>query len=192
VALEFRTIDRLGAGLVLVATALSVVYVLSSGVRIHARLASQEQQLQERRQAHAEARASLHKLQAALASADEGFAQLRDKIPESGHIGEFLEHLDGLMKERQIALTRLEPQAAAQENIFLRTPVRFACSGASSNLFRLVFDLETMDRVVTLESVQVKRASLNEPCEAEIQASLYERIPSAGPATTPAPLPPGG
>jgi Tfp pilus assembly protein PilO len=174
-ALEIRTLDRLGAVVVALVLGLCVLYVLASGVRIHARLASQEAQLRQKRQSHAEARAALHKVQAALTSADQGFAQLRDKIPESGHIGEFLERLDGLMKERQIALTRLEPQPAVRENIFLRTPVRFACSGASADLFRLVFDLETMDRVVTLESMQIRRASLKEPCEAEIQASLYER-----------------
>lgn len=99
-----------------------------------------------------------------------------DKIvPEVVNIGEVLTEIDLLMKKRKITLLSLQPQPKVEEKIYAKIPVRLRFKGAFVDIYHFIYDLETMDRKLVAENMSITRNSLDEKCQAELTASVYQR-----------------
>jgi Tfp pilus assembly protein PilO len=99
-----------------------------------------------------------------------------DKIvPEVVNIGEVLTEIDLLMKQRQITLLSLQPQPKVEEEIYAKIPVRLRFKGSFVDIYHFLYDLETMDRMLVAENMNITRNNLDEKCQAELTASVYQR-----------------
>ena len=63
---------------------------------------------------------NLEELKANLAATKKEMNYLNERIPESGKIGLLLKQIDSLMKQRKIALIRLQPLPVREEKIYLK------------------------------------------------------------------------
>ena len=99
-----------------------------------------------------------------------------DKIvPEVVNIGEVLKEIDVLMKKRKITLLSLQPQPQVEEKLYAKIPVRLMFQGSFVNIYQFLYDLETMDRMLVAENMTITRSNLDEKCQAELTASVYQR-----------------
>lgn len=99
-----------------------------------------------------------------------------DKIvPEVVDIGEVLKEIDFLMKKRKITLLSLQPQPKVEEKPYAKIPVRLRFEGSFVDIYHFLYDLETMDRMLVAENMNITRNNLDEKCQAEFTASVYQR-----------------
>ena len=184
-ALSVQTIDRIG----MAAVAATVVVCLAGGggaaLRMHRHVQMQSERTRQAAQDRAAVRTAVDALQRTLTETRREYAALRALIPESGHSDEFHRRLMVLLQERHVVRCALEPQAPVQEGARVRLPVRIACSGTFVDLQRLLYDLETLDRVTTLDSLTLTRPNPADPCQVDIRLSAYERKRTAAPAAPP-------
>lgn len=99
-----------------------------------------------------------------------------DKIvPEVVNIGEVLKEIDFLMKKRKITLVSLQPQPKVEEELYAKIPIRLMFKGSFVNIYHFLYDLETMDRMLVAEGMSITRRNLDDKCQAELTASVYQR-----------------
>ena len=99
-----------------------------------------------------------------------------DKIvPEVVNIGEVLKEIDFLMKKRKITLLSLQPQPKVEEELYAKIPIRLMFKGAFVDIYHFLYDLETMDRMLVAEDMSITRNKLDDKCQAELTASVYQR-----------------
>jgi len=100
---------------------------------------------------------------------------LNERIPESAKIGNFLKQIDLLIIKRKIDLIRLEPLATVEERLYTKIPVRMVLKGDFINVYRLLCDLETMNRMLIMEKIGVAKSGKKAECRVELKASVFER-----------------
>ena len=99
-----------------------------------------------------------------------------DKIvPAVVNIGEVLKEIDFLMKKRKITLVSLQPQPKVEEELYAKIPIRLQFKGSFVDIYHFLYDLETMDRMLVVEGMNISRRNLDEKCQAELTASVYQR-----------------
>ena len=99
-----------------------------------------------------------------------------DKIvPEVVNIGEVLKEIDFLMKKRKITLVSLQPQPKVEEELYAKIPIRLKFKGSFVDIYHFLYDLETMDRMLVAEGMNISRKDLDDKCRAELTASVYQR-----------------
>jgi Tfp pilus assembly protein PilO len=101
---------------------------------------------------------------------------LNKRIPVSVNIGEVLKEIDYLMKNRKIILLSLQPLPPVEEKLYTKIPIRLMFEGSFASIYHLLYDLETMNRMLVAENMSITRRNLDEKCQAEITASVYQRL----------------
>jgi len=100
---------------------------------------------------------------------------LNERIPESAEIGNFLKQIDLLIIKRKIDLITLEPLATVEERLYTKIPVRMVLKGDFVNVYRLLCDLETMNRMLIMEKIVISKSEKKADCRVELKASVFER-----------------
>ena len=98
-----------------------------------------------------------------------------EKIPETQEFGEFLDQLDRMMKQRDLALISVQPQAEIEEKTLTKIPVQMIFSGSFINIFNMIHALETTGRTMVMEKIAMSKSGLNEKCRVELLASIFSR-----------------
>jgi Tfp pilus assembly protein PilO len=101
---------------------------------------------------------------------------LDKRIPQSVNIGQVLKEIDYLMKDRNILLVSLQPLPPVEEKLYTKIPIRLMFEGSFASIYNLLYDLETMNRMLVAEDMSISRRNLDEKCHAVITASVYQRL----------------
>lgn len=101
---------------------------------------------------------------------------LDKRIPQSVNIGQVLKEIDYLMKDRNIVLISLQPLPPIEEKLYTKIPIRLMFEGSFASIYHLLYDLETMNRMLVAEDMSISRRNLDEKCHAVITASVYQRL----------------
>jgi Tfp pilus assembly protein PilO len=101
---------------------------------------------------------------------------LDKRIPRSVNIGQVLKEIDLLMKDRNILLVSLQPLPPVEEKLYTKIPIRLMFEGSFASIYNLLYDLETMNRMLVAEDMSISRRNLDEKCHAVITASVYQRL----------------
>jgi Tfp pilus assembly protein PilO len=101
---------------------------------------------------------------------------LDKRIPRSVNIGQVLKEIDLLMKDRNILLVSLQPLPPVEEKLYTKIPIRLMFEGSFASIYNLLYDLETMNRMLVAENMSISRRNLDEKCHAVITASVYQRL----------------
>lgn len=121
------------------------------------------------------AESNLDGLKAGLDAARAELETLNKRIPESANIGEVLKQVDFLMRDRKIGLISMEPLSTVKEKLYTKIPIRLMFKGAFVNIYHLLHDLETMNRMLVMEKMTITRADLTQKCRVELTAHVFER-----------------
>ena len=101
---------------------------------------------------------------------------LDKRIPRSVNIGQVLKEIDFFMKDRNITLISLQPLPPIEEKLYTKIPIRVMFEGSFANIYHLLYDLETMNRMLVAENMDISRRSLDQKCQAVLTASVYQRL----------------
>lgn len=100
---------------------------------------------------------------------------LNERIPETAQIGKFLRRLDSLIKERDIVLISLKPLPTVKEIRYARIPIRLMFKGAFADIYHLLYDFETMNRVLVMEKMIISKPDRDKLCRGDLTISVFER-----------------
>ncbi len=120
--------------------------------------------------------ARLKELKKALASRKAEAASLKGRVTESDDIGTFLKDLDVLIKKRKIALNTLQPQAPVREKTYVRIPIRVLVSGPYLSIQDMLRDLDSMERLIETEKINISKAGTEKFCRAEMVISIFQHL----------------
>jgi Tfp pilus assembly protein PilO len=121
------------------------------------------------------AESNLEHLRVRLDAARAELETLNKRIPESANIGEVLKQVDFLMRDRRIGLISMEPLATVKEKLYTKIPFRLMFKGTFVNIYHLLHDLESMNRILVMEKMRITRADLTQKCHVELTAHVFER-----------------
>ena len=170
-----RTLDRTCL-IVVVVLALVCGYVSVSRAVKHKRQVEQENDLLSKRTEDlALAETSLQRLNWLLDSTRSELKVLDESIPDSSKMGQFLTQLHGYMKERGLVLVSLQPLEPVKERLYTRIPLRLVFKGPFVDVYRLLYDLETMSRTLVMERMSITKSVIDQQCQVELTASVFER-----------------
>jgi len=153
------------------------------GSFVVAGIASAEARRIERHNAAIEARSQelkqaqsvLAKLDGALRSNQSALDALRERLPESGEMGRLLSGLDAVARRNSVDLSQLTPGTAVDGELCRKTSLQLKCRGPFSGLHALLYELETMPRLVRVERVNISRNALKDTCTMDVACSVYSR-----------------
>jgi Tfp pilus assembly protein PilO len=121
------------------------------------------------------AETNLKELKALLDATRKELNILNERIPESGKIGLLLQQIDALMKKRNIALINLQPLPTKEERIYIRNPIKLLLVGTFLNLYQLICDIESMNRIVVMEKMTITKNQKSDECQVDLMTSVFER-----------------
>ena len=87
-----------------------------------------------------------------------------------------LDKIIDLMKDNKITLISLQPLPPVEEKLYTKIPIRLMFEGSFASIYHLLYDLETMNRMLVAEDMSISRRNLDENCHAVITASVYQRL----------------
>ncbi len=119
---------------------------------------------------------NLEELKANLAATKEELDYLNERIPEAGKMGLLLNQIDALMKQRKIALISLKPLPVREDKIYLKNPIQLNFYGDFVDIYRLIHDLENMNRFLVMEKMTISKQESPNRCQVELKTSVFERL----------------
>lgn len=172
---NIKTLDRVCLVLV-VTVSLVFGYVTVNWTFKQHRLLQQENELLAKRLKDLNlAETNLEHLKKVLDAARKELNFLNERIPVSAKIGEFLKNVNLLVKERNVNLISLHPQVIVEEKHCNRIPIRMMFEGPFASVYQLLYDLETMNRMVVMEKMQITKSKEDQKCLVDLTASVFER-----------------
>jgi len=118
---------------------------------------------------------TLEQLQSTHGKRENELKILNKKVPDSPNIGEFLRELHVRVKERKVTLIDFNHTPSHAFNNYKRIPVKIIVQGSFLNIYRLIHDLETMNRVVVFEQVEIQRDKEQTFCQAVLMVHVFQQ-----------------
>ncbi len=174
-ALSLKKVDLMCLIIVIVVPVLCFTLVANLGVKQRGKNRQENELLSKRLKDLKLADTNLERLKTTVNDTKGRLMSLNDRIPEEAKIGEFLTQIDVLMKERDIALTSVQPLSGVKEKLFTRIPIRLIFKGPFVKIYHLIHDLETMDRTVRIEKIRIAKSNIEKECRVDLTASVFER-----------------
>lgn len=122
-----------------------------------------------------QAESSLQHFSRAIKATQSELKALKERIPESAEIGKFLKQLDLRIKRRKIVLITLQPLPEERASYFTKIPIRLIFKGAFIDIYNLLRDLETMNHVLTTETLTISKAGIDEQCRVDLTINIFEQ-----------------
>jgi Tfp pilus assembly protein PilO len=69
----------------------------------------------------------------------------------------------------------MQPMASVEEKLYTKIPIKLMLQGSFVNIYNLLYDFETMNRMLIAENMTISRSNLDEDCQAELTANVYQR-----------------
>jgi len=174
-AFKIKTLDRVCLTLIVTGSIALGYWTLNWTFTQH-RLLNQENELLAKNLKNLGlAETNLLQFKAVLGAVRQELNFLNQQIPESAKIGEFLKSVNLLVKERKVDLVSLSPQPVVAEKHCNRIPIRLIFEGPFTNVYRVVNDLETMNRRVVIEKMRISKPNKAESCRVDLTANVFER-----------------
>ena len=173
-SLSLRTLDRLCLVILILALAGAGFWGLAQANKQRKELRSEQELLAKQRQDLNVTETGLQQLQAMLRDKRAAIAALNERMPESAQMGRFLKELDGLAKRRQVLLISLQPMPPVEEKIYIRNPVNLVCKGPFINVYQLLVDFESLERLLEMETLKITRTAEERVCQVELVVNVFE------------------
>ena len=121
------------------------------------------------------AETNLQRLKVILDSTQNELKILNERIPDSTQIGEFLKQVDALMERKEVDLISMHPQAIVEEKNCNRIPIRLIFEGSFAKVYQILHELETMNRTVVMEKMQISKSTDTKICRVDLTANIFQR-----------------
>ncbi len=119
--------------------------------------------------------AKLIQLQSQFREKQDRIRELNKRVPKNPGMGELLSQIHGLVKQRNIVLIDFNHKPAQEIERYKRIPVQIIVNGDFLNIYRLIHDLETLNRVFIFENIMIQRQEGKNHCQASLLASVFKQ-----------------
>jgi Tfp pilus assembly protein PilO len=174
-SIKTKTLDVICLSLLIIALVGCGYWVVNSTLKSYSQLRQQNKILSKELVELKSAEENYNTLNALLEQTREELQLVDQRIPESVNMGEVLQEIDFLMKQRKIILSSLQPLPLVEEKLYVKIPLRLIFEGSFVNIYHFTYDLETMNRMMVTENMAINRDNLQENCRAELTAAVYQR-----------------
>jgi Tfp pilus assembly protein PilO len=117
---------------------------------------------------------NLQSLNKALDAKRKELKVLSERVPESAKVGEFLKLLDSKMKMRKMQLEKFQQLPIVDEKRFTRIPIRLFFRGYFVDIYYLLYDIETMNRIVEVEEITLSNSNGSRELNVEMTTSIFK------------------
>ena len=121
------------------------------------------------------AETNLQRLRSILDSTQNELKILNERIPDSTQIGAFLKQVNALMERKDVDLISMHPEAIVEEKKCNRIPVRLIFEGSFDKVYQILHELETMNRTVVMEKMQITKSIDSKHCHVDLTANIFQR-----------------
>ena len=174
-SLSVRTLDRICLTIVVLAAVLCGYVVVSWGFKQQKLIRQENAILAKKIEDLNLAETNLQRLRSILDSTQNELKILNERIPDSTQIGEFLKQVNALMKRKNVDLIRINPEAIVEEKKCIRIPVRLIFKGSFVTVYQILHELETMNRTVVMEKMQITQSVDSKQCHVDLTANIFQR-----------------
>lgn len=173
--LRLKKLDRVCLSLVV------IISIICSYLVVH-HVSKQERQILQENDLLAKklkdldlADSNLEHLKMNLETARKELKVINEKIPETAEIGTFLKEIDSLMKERKVLLINIEPISAVKMRNYIRIPIQLQFKSSFEDTYKILHDLETMNRLLVMENINISKSSIDKYCQVNVTTSVFAR-----------------
>ena len=172
-SISIKNLDRICLAIVILVSGLCTYWVVSEGANKKADLQRENRLLKRKLETLNLAESRLTLLKKAVCEGEKELKTLSERITESDDIGVFLNHVHGLMEKWEIRPLALQPMPRVNEKYYTRIPIRLILKGGFVNIHHLLFDLETMNRILVLDHLTISKPD-SDPCTADMEINIFE------------------
>ena len=79
------------------------------------------------------------------------------------------------MERKEVDLISIHPQAMIEEKNCNRIPVRLIFEGSFVKVYQILHELETMNRTVVMEKLQITKSVNSKQCHVDLTANIFQR-----------------
>jgi Tfp pilus assembly protein PilO len=171
--IELRYIDLLG-GLILLALFIAGIllnYTFHADTQRKAFLRQQFMVQQETKLNRAQT--NLTTLRQVLDDQKAALTLLDHRIPDSAQVGSLLEILHDSVRKRNVELSHFKHQPPVKVGRYHRIPLTLSFEGSFIDIYSLVHELETLNRLFIIDTIQIIRPEGKKTCDAVLTASIF-------------------
>ena len=121
------------------------------------------------------AESQLQYLTKSLQTVKNDLESLKRRIPDSAEIGEFLKRLDASRQRNSITLLSVQPQPVQKKELYSQIPIRMLFKGSFGRVYRMLYELETMDPTLVIDKMAMNELKDGEECQVDLRANIFER-----------------
>ena len=173
--LNLKKLDRLCLGIVAAICVLCGCWVAQQGVRQQRQIQQENDLVTRKLQDLNLAKMTFQGLKTRLDRVEADLKVLNEKIPQTAEIGLFLKNVDVLMTSLNLVMINVQPFPAVKEKLVTRIPIQLTFTGAFKDSYRLLWKLETMNRLLVMEKINISQSNIDEPCRVDLTANIFQR-----------------
>lgn len=173
--INIKRLDQICISLVIIVSLICGYWVINRTIKQRWQLRQETEIISKTLTELKSAEENFENLNTLLADTKRELEFMDKRIPESVNIGQVLKEIDYLMKDNKITLLSLQPLPPVEEELYTKIPIRLMFEGSFASIYHLLYDLETMNRMLVAENMSISRRNLDENCHAVITASVYQR-----------------
>ena len=173
--LSLKKLDRLCLCSVVIICVICGYWVAKQGTRQRQQIRRENDLLARKMQDLDLAKINLQGLRAKLDRVEADLKILNEKVPQTAEIGLFLKNVDALMTSLNLLMINIQPFPAVREKLYTRIPIQLTFTGAFPDSYRLLWKLETMNRLLVTEKINISQSYIDEPCRVDLTANIFQR-----------------
>ena len=170
-----KTLDRIGFILVIALSFACGYWVIKDSLSKHIQLRQENRIVSKSLDQLKSTEDNFKNINVLMSQTKKELEFLDKRIPRAVNIGEVLKEIDFVMKKREITLVSLQPMPNVEEKLYTKIPIKLILKGSFFNIYNLLYDFETMNRMLVAENINISKSSLDEDCQAELTANVYQR-----------------
>jgi Tfp pilus assembly protein PilO len=172
--LNLKNLDRFCLCIVVIICVICGYWVVKQGTRQRQQISRENNLLDRKLQDLNLATINLQGLRAGLDTVEAELKILNEKVPQTAEIGLFLKNVDALMTSLNLVMVNVQPFPAVRENLYTRIPIQLTFTGAFMDSYRLLWKLETMNRLLVMEKINISQSNIDEPCRVDLTANIFQ------------------
>ena len=173
--ISVKTLDRIGILLIIALSFTCGYWVIRNSVSKHKQLRQENDIVAKSLNQLRSTEDNFKNINSLMIQTKKELEFLDRRIPKSVNIGEVLKEIDSFMKKRKVTLISMQPMASVEEKLYTKIPIKLMLKGSFINIYNLLYDFETMNRMLVTENITISRSNFAENCQAELTANVYQR-----------------
>jgi len=173
--LNTKNLDRLCLGLVVIICVICSYWAVKQGYRQKRQIHEENNLISRKLQELDLAKIKSQGLSTKLDRVAEDLKSLNEKIPQMAEIGLFLKNVDDLMTSLNLVMINVQPFPAISEKLYTRIPIKLTFTGSFTDSYRLLWKLETMNRLLVMEKINISQSMVDKPCRVDLTANIFQR-----------------